>query len=56
MNIKNPLPLPLLVIGGAVGGYVVTWLLLTLLNNLAFIIGPLIGAFLGWTFYKRNAR
>ena len=56
MQFKNSLPLPVLIIGGAVAGYVVTWVMLTLLNNLAFIIGPILGALWGLSLYNRRPR
>jgi len=53
---SNSLPLPVLVIGGAVLGYVVIYLLLHLLSGLALIAGPLLGALWGLSLYKRPAR
>ena len=54
MQIKS-LPLPVLVIGGAILGYIVVFLALALLKSLAWIIGPILGALWGYSLYKRRS-
>ncbi len=56
MQYKNSLPLPVLVIGGAVLGFVGAMLLLALAKSLALIVGPLLGAIWGLSLYKRPVR
>ncbi len=53
---SNSLPLPVLVIGGAVLGFVAAWLLVHLVSSLALIVGPLLGALWGLSSYKRPVR
>ncbi len=48
------LPLAVWVLGGAVLGYIVVFLALTLLKSLAIIIGPILGALWGYSLYKRR--
>ncbi len=54
MQIKS-LPLPVLVIGGAVLGYIVVFLALALLKSLAIVIGPILGALWGYSLYMRRS-
>lgn len=54
VKIKS-LPLPVLVIGGAILGYIVLFLALALLKNLAFLIGPIIGGLWGYSLYRKPA-
>lgn len=54
MQIKS-LPLPVWVIGGAVLGYIVVFLALTLLKSLAILIGPILGALWGYSLYARKS-
>ena len=49
------LPLPVLVIGGAVLGYIVLFLALALLKNLAFLIGPVLGGLWGYSLHRRRS-
>ena len=54
MQIKS-LPLPVLVIGGAILGYVVVLLALTVLKSLALFIGPILGALWGFSLYTKKS-
>ncbi len=54
MQIKS-LPLAVWVLGGAVLGYIVVFLALTLLKSLAVVIGPVLGALWGYSLYKRRS-
>lgn len=58
MDFKNAksLPLPVLVIGGAVLGYLAAWLLVHVLAAFAWIVGPLLGVLWGLSMYKRPVR
>jgi hypothetical protein len=50
----NSLPLPVLVIGGAVLGLAAAYLVVNLLAGMAWIAGPIIGALWGLSLYKPN--
>ncbi len=54
MQIKS-LPLAVWVLGGAVLGYIVVFLALTLLKSLAVVIGPILGALWGYSLYRRRS-
>lgn len=58
MDFKNSksLPLPVLVVGGAVVGFVAAWLLVHLLSSVALFVGPIIGILWGLSLYKRPPR
>ncbi len=54
MQIKS-LPLPVLVIGGAIVGYLVLFLAFSLLKSLVVIIGPVLGGLWGYSLYRRQS-
>jgi hypothetical protein len=53
---SNSLPLPVLVIGGAVLGYLAAWVLVHVLASLAWIVGPILGILWGLSLYKKPIR
>lgn len=50
---KNSLPLPMLIIGGALLGFLAAYLFTNLLAGIVWIAAPIIGALWGLSYYKK---